>query len=43
MIYVVALVSIANLYLSVIVYLQLKRITGMGIELPFIHYGDKYI
>jgi len=43
MIYVVALISIANLYLSVIVYLQLKRITGMGIELPFIHYGDKYI
>lgn len=43
MIYVVALISIVNLYLSVIVYLQLKRITGMGIELPFIHYGDKYI
>ena len=43
MIYVVALISIANLYLAVIVYLQLKRITGMGIELPFIHYGDKYI
>jgi hypothetical protein len=43
MIYVVSIVTIVNLYISVIVYLQLKRITGMGIELPFIHYGDKYI
>lgn len=43
MIYVVGIVTIVNLYIGVIVYLQLKRITGMGIELPFIHYGDKYI
>lgn len=43
MIYVVAIVTIVNLYIGVIVYLQLKRITGMGIELPFFQHGDKYI
>jgi hypothetical protein len=43
MIYIAILLGIINLSLTVIVYLQLKQITGVGIQLPFLPYGDRYI